>query len=296
MTLSSFMDEGVFYFLQGGNVKMKTLFIGAGSMAHALLSGAIDAQVLEKEDVYVTNRSNQERLTELIAHFGVNGISGRLPSNEEFDVVILAMKPKDFHEAAPVIKNFLSPGTLIISVLAGITMTHIGETLAFNGAIARAMPNTSAALGKSATAVTYNEFLSKRQKEWTLRFFRSVGLSVEVPEKQMDLITAVSGSGPAYIYYVAEQLEKAAVDLGLQKDLAKALITQTIAGASKMLEESGLEAGTLRKNVTSPGGTTEAGLSVLEDYGVREAFSKCVDSAKNRSEEMGKELILNQMK
>jgi pyrroline-5-carboxylate reductase len=296
MTLSSFMDEGVFYFLQGGNVKMNTLFIGAGSMAHALLSGAIDVQVLEKEDVYITNRSNQQRLTELIAHFGVNGISGHLPTNEGFDVVILAMKPKDFHEAVPVIKNFLSPGTLIISVLAGITMTHIGETLAFNGAIARAMPNTSAALGKSATAVTYNEFLSERQKEWTLKFFRSVGLSVEVPEKQMDLITAVSGSGPAYIYYVAEQLEKAAVDLGLQKELAKALITQTIAGASKMLEESGLEAGILRKNVTSPGGTTEAGLSVLEDYAVSEAFSKCMDSAKNRSEEMGKELILNQMK
>ncbi|MEL3972442.1 pyrroline-5-carboxylate reductase [Rossellomorea oryzaecorticis] len=275
---------------------MKTLFIGAGSMAHALLNGAIDAQVLEKEDVYITNRSNQQRLTELIAHFGVNGISGRFPSNEGFDVVILAMKPKDFHEAAPVIKNFLSPGTLIISVLAGITITHIGETLAFNGAIARAMPNTSAALGKSATAVTYNEFLSERQKEWTLKFFCSVGLSVEVPEKQMDLITAVSGSGPAYIYYVAEQLEKAAVDLGLQKELAKALITQTIAGASKMLEESGLEVGILRKNVTSPGGTTEAGLSVLEDYAVSEAFSKCVDSAKNRSEEMGKELIMNQMK
>ncbi|WP_175991122.1 pyrroline-5-carboxylate reductase [Bacillus sp. Marseille-Q1617] len=274
---------------------MKTLFIGAGSMAHALLSGAINAKVLEKEEVYITNRTNHQRLQEVIEHFGVNGVSGCLPSNEEFDVVILAMKPKDFHEAGPAIRRFLSSGTLIISVLAGISIKHIRETLAFNGAISRAMPNTSAALRKSATAVTYNEFLSERQKEWTLTFFGSVGLSVEVPEEQMDLITAVSGSGPAYIYYVAELLEKAAVDFGLQKELARALITQTIAGASKMLEDSGQEAGTLRKNVTSPGGTTEAGISTLDEYGVSEAFLKCVDSARNRSQEMGKELIVNRV-
>ncbi|MGR3764930.1 pyrroline-5-carboxylate reductase [Rossellomorea sp. NS-SX7] len=275
---------------------MKTLFVGAGSMAHALLSGAIDAKVLEKEEVYITNRSNHQRLTEVIEHFGVNGVNGGPPSNEAFDVVILAMKPKDFHDAGPVIRKFLNPGTLVISVLAGISINHIQETLAFAGAIARAMPNTSAALGKSATAITYNECLTGRQKEWTLTFFRSVGLSVEVPEEQMDLITAVSGSGPAYIYYVAELLEKAAVDFGLQKELAKALIAQTIAGASKMLEDSGLEAGTLRKNVTSPGGTTEAGISVLEEYGVNEAFLKCVDSARNRSQEIGKELVVNRMK
>jgi pyrroline-5-carboxylate reductase len=287
--------KGSLFLLRGGYVKMKTLFIGAGSMAHALLSGAINAQVLKKEDVYVTNRSNQQRLTELIGHFGVNGVSSRLPS-EELDVIILAMKPKDFHEAAPAIKSFLSPGTLIISVLAGISINHISETLSFNGAIARAMPNTSAALGKSATAVTYNEFLSEQNKEWTLKFFRSVGLSVEVPEEQMDLITAVSGSGPAYIYYVAELLEKAAVDLGMQQELAKALIIQTISGASKMLEASGKEAGILRRNVTSPGGTTEAGITVLEESGVSEAFSKCVDAAKARSEEMEKELTFNHVK
>jgi pyrroline-5-carboxylate reductase len=275
---------------------MKILFIGAGSMAHALLRGAIDAQVFEKEEVYVTNRSNQQRLTELIEHYGVNGISCRLPSDEEFEVIILAMKPKDFHEAAPVIKSFLSPGTLIISVLAGISIDHVSETLTFKGAIARAMPNTSAALGKSATAVTYNEFLSEQHKEWTLKFFRSVGLSVEVAEEQMDLITAVSGSGPAYIYYVAELLERAAVDLGMQKELAKALIIQTISGASKMLEDSGLEAGILRRNVTSPGGTTEAGINVLEESGVSDAFSKCIDSAKARSEEMGRELTFNHLK
>jgi pyrroline-5-carboxylate reductase len=275
---------------------MKILFIGAGSMAHALLRGAIEAQVFEKENVYVTNRSNQQRLTELIEHFGVNVISCRIPSDEEFDVIILAMKPKDFHDAAPTIKSFVSPRTLIISVLAGISINHISETLGFNGAIARAMPNTSAALGKSATAVTYNEFLLEHHKEWTLKFFRSVGLSVEVHEEQMDLITAVSGSGPAYIYYVAELLEKAAVDLGMDKELAKALVIQTISGASKMLEDSGLEAGILRRNVTSPGGTTEAGITELEESGVSEAFLKCVDSAKTRSEEMGKELTFNQLK
>ncbi|XXM73829.1 pyrroline-5-carboxylate reductase [Lysinibacillus sphaericus] len=269
---------------------MKTLFVGAGSMAYALLNGALEAKVLEKENVFVTNRSNRQRLTEVTNHFGVNGVHDRFPSHETFDVVILAMKPKDFHCAAPSIKHFLTRDTLVISVLAGINIQQILEALAFNGAVARAMPNTSASVGRSATAVTCNGSLSEKQREWTMKFFSSVGLAVEVPEEQMDLITAVSGSGPAYIYYVAEILEKAAVDLGMDSELAKALITETISGASVMLEKSGLEAEILRKNVTSPGGTTEAGISVLEQYEVREAFSYCVDAAKNRSQEMGKEL------
>lgn len=275
---------------------MKTLFVGAGSMAHALLNGALEARVLEKENVYVTNRSNRQRLTEVTNHFGVNGVHAPLPSHEPFDVVILAMKPKDFHSAAPAVKHFLTGDTLVISVLAGIGIEQIREALSFNGAIARAMPNTSASVGRSATAVTCNGSLSEKQREWTMKFFSSVGLAVEVPEEQMDLITAVSGSGPAYIYYVAEMLEKAAVDLGLHSELAKVLIRETISGASVMLEKSGLEAEILRKNVTSPGGTTEAGISVLDKYGVSEAFTHCVDAAKNRSKEMGSELLLNRVK
>jgi pyrroline-5-carboxylate reductase len=275
---------------------MKTLFVGAGSMAYALLNGALEAKVLEKESVFVTNRSNGQRLTEVTNHFGVNGVHDHLPSHEPFDVIILAMKPKDFHGATPAVKRFLTSDTLIISVLAGISIKQIREALAFNGAVARAMPNTSASVGRSATAVTCNSSLSEKQKEWTMKFFSSVGLAVEVPEEQMDLITAVSGSGPAYVYYVAEMLEKAAVDLGLHSELAKALIKETISGASVMLEKSGLEAEILRKNVTSPGGTTEAGISVLEQYGVSEAFTHCVDAAKNRSQEMGKELRLNRVK
>jgi pyrroline-5-carboxylate reductase len=275
---------------------MKTLFVGAGSMAHALLNGAIEAKVLEKESVFVTNRSNRQRLTEVTNHFGVNAVHDRLPSHGTFDVVILAMKPKDFHSAAPAVMHFLTSNTLVISVLAGIAIEQIREALAFNGAIARAMPNTSASVGRSATAVTYNEALSDNQKEWTMKFFRSVGLAVMAPEEQMDLITAVSGSGPAYIYYVAEMLEKAALELGLHGELAKALVTETISGASVMLEKSGLEAEILRKNVTSPGGTTEAGIRVLEQYKVNEAFNHCVDAAKNRSQELGRELRLNRVK
>ncbi len=184
----------------------------------------------------------------------------------------------------------LSDNTLVISVLAGVTIKHISEKLTFNGAVARAMPNTSAAMGKSATAVSFNGNLSHNQKEWTTTLFQSVGTAVEVEETQLDLITALSGSGPAYIYYVAELLKNAAVELGLEENLATSLVTQTIAGASAMLEKSGLEAQELRRNVTSPGGTTEAGIAALEDYEVRNAFFQCVTSAKKRSEVLGNEL------
>ncbi|MCA1054736.1 pyrroline-5-carboxylate reductase [Rossellomorea aquimaris] len=273
---------------------MKTLFFGAGSMAHALVSGAIEAKVLERENVTITNRSNKKRLLEFAEHFDVKGVSGHLAP--EFDVVILAMKPKDFHDAAPSIRRSLSSNTLVISVLAGISLQHIRESLAFDGAIARAMPNTSASLRKSATAITCNELLTEKQREWTLELFRSVGYIAEVQEHQMNLITAVSGSGPAYIYYVVELLEKAAIDTGMPEELAKALILQTISGAASMLEHSGLEAGMLRKNVTSPGGTTEAGIGILEESGIGEAFMKCVDAARNRAEEMGNELAINRMR
>ncbi|MGM0751361.1 MAG: pyrroline-5-carboxylate reductase [Bacillota bacterium] len=265
---------------------MKTLFIGAGSIAHALMSGALKAGVLKNENVYVTNRANQQRLEEIAHQFGVRQID----HDSSYDVVILAMKPKDFHEASETISTYLSSDTLVISVLAGITMEHIGDKLGYNGPIARAMPNTSAAMGKSATAVSFNPHLSQAQKDWTAALFQSVGTAVEVKEEQLDLITALSGSGPAYIYYVAELLKNAAVELGLQEELAKNLVTQTIAGASAMMEESGLEARELRRNVTSPGGTTEAGIATLEDYQVRDAFFQCVSSAKDRSEVLGKEL------
>ncbi|WP_201713405.1 pyrroline-5-carboxylate reductase [Rossellomorea arthrocnemi] len=271
---------------------MKTLFIGAGSMAHALMGGALSAGVLTCEEVYVTNRANQERLDHIMHEFCVQKVN----QDTSYDVIILAMKPKDFHEAAESIRTHLKENTLVISVLAGITMDHLSDKLSFNGAMARAMPNTSAALGKSATAVSFNKYLSHSQKEWTTTLFRSVGTAVEVEEEKLDLITALSGSGPAYIYYVAELLKGAAVKLGLEEDLAKGLVTQTIAGASAMLTDSGLEAQELRKNVTSAGGTTEAGISALEDYHIRDAFFQCIASARDRSQILGNELKRQSLK
>ncbi|MEI2665142.1 pyrroline-5-carboxylate reductase [Rossellomorea sp. LJF3] len=271
---------------------MKTLFIGAGSMAHALMSGALKAGVLNNEEVYVTNRANQERLNEIMQEFCIRKVNRA----SRYDVIILAMKPKDFHEAAESVRPYLSENTLIISVLAGITMKHISDRLDFKGAIARAMPNTSAAMGKSATAVAFNQYLSPSQKEWTKTLFQSVGIAAEVEEEKLDLITALSGSGPAYIYYVAEILKHAAVELGLEDELAESFVTQTIAGASAMLSESGLEARELRRNVTSAGGTTEAGIAALEDHQVRDAFFQCISSANNRSQTLGHELKENSLK
>ncbi|MHC8522463.1 pyrroline-5-carboxylate reductase family protein [Rossellomorea sp. H39__3] len=153
------------------------------------------------------------------------------------------------------------------------------------------MPNTSAALGKSATAVTLDRFGDRVMKEAVVHLLDSVGLTVEVEEHQLDLITALSGSGPAYIYDMAEMMQATAVELGLPSELARDLTIRTITGAGAMLEESGLDAEELRKNVTSPGGTTEAGIEALKAHGVEHALFDCISSARNRSEELGRKLI-----
>lgn len=266
---------------------MNTLFIGAGSMACALMRGALKSGALKKEDTYAFNRSNDVRMKELDQWFGVSRPGG----GESFDLVVLAMKPKDFDEAADVIQNHLSSKTVILSVLAGIPVSYIREKLGFHGGIARAMPNTSAALGKSATAVTLDRFDDRVMKEAVVHLLDSVGLTVEVEEHQLDLITALSGSGPAYVYYMAEMMQATAVELGLPSELAQDLTIRTITGAGAMLEESGLDAEELRKNVTSPGGTTEAGIEALKAHGVEHAMFECISSARNRSEELGRQLI-----
>jgi pyrroline-5-carboxylate reductase len=269
---------------------MKTLFFGAGSMASFIISGALASNFLKKEEITVTNRSNQQKLHELTNKLGVSSSYDTKALLQDCDVIILAVKPKDCLNVLSKIKGFISPQCFIISVLAGISLATIEEALNWKGSLARAMPNTSASVGKSATAISFNNAATDQEREWTLGLFNSIGITSITEENQLDLITALSGSGPAYIYYVAEILESAAVDIGLNKKLAKEFIIQTIVGAGEMLKHTGLEAEELRKDVTSQGGTTEAGIKALQQHEVEQAFYDCIESAKNRSEELREEI------
>lgn len=268
----------------------KLAMIGAGSMAEALISGMVTDHLLEASHIWVTNRSNQERLQELKSTYGVSATYNLQELCRGADAIILAMKPKDALNALVSIKETLEPPTVIISVLAGVSLSSIEKILDKPMAIVRAMPNTSATIGKSATALAGNKLVSNEASIMVEKIFQTVGLTKFVKEEQLDAVTGLSGSGPAYIYYLFEALEKGAVDLGLDRELAKDLIIQTFLGAAEMLSKTSKSACQLRKEVTSPGGTTEAGLRVLADMGVEQAFINCINEAATQSKRLGESI------
>jgi pyrroline-5-carboxylate reductase len=265
----------------------KIAFIGAGSMAEAFISGILENSLIDKKNVWVTNNSNEERLNRLSDTYGVRTTYDLKELFAGADIVILSMKPKDAATAIQYIREYLTEKMLVVSVLAGVSMSTI-ETLArLPIAVVRAMPNTSAAVGKSATAVAVNERVTPKQIELMKDLFGTVGLTTFVEEEQLDAVTGLSGSGPAYIYYLIEAMEKSAVEVGLDKEMASELIVQTLIGAAEMVKNSTKSSEQLRRDVTSPGGTTEAGVKVLEEHQVQQAFISCIKAATEQSKKMG---------
>ena len=268
----------------------KFVFIGAGSMAEALISGMIENGLVKGEQIWVTNRQNQNRLKQLKDQYGVNSSYQYEELFHGADAIVLAMKPKDAIHAIREFRSFLKADTLVISVLAGISIKTIAHAAEQELPIARAMPNTSAALGKSATALTTNSKVTEDQRLLVKHLFDTVGFTAFVQEEQLDAVTGLSGSGPAYIYYLVEAMEDSAAEIGLDKKLAKDLIIQTLVGAAAMMSASQKTPEQLRLEVTSPGGTTEAGIKILESHGVKEAFISCIREAAAHSRRMGETL------
>lgn len=266
----------------------KIAFIGAGSIAEALISGIVSNKLVDSKNIWVTNKADQEKLLEMENQYGVQTTYSLDELFQDTDIIFLAMKPKDAGEAISRIKDYLTNDILVISVLAGVSIGSIEKLAEKTLAIVRAMPNTSAAVGKSATALSVNEKVSSEQMKLVTMMFETVGLTTIVQEEQLDAVTGLSGSGPAYIYYLAEAMERSAVDIGLEKEVAKELIVQTLLGAAEMLSKSAKEPKQLRKEVTSPGGTTEAGIKILESYSVQNAFVDCIKEATAQSRRLGK--------
>ena len=265
----------------------KIIFIGAGSMAEALIHGWVEKKIVNPQTVFVSNRSNGERLTILQQQYGVQALQS-FEELHDADLVILAVKPKDAFEAMQKIAPFLSNNSAILSILAGIGIETIEDYLG-KRAIARVMPNTSATIGMSASGITFNTLVSDAQRASYIQMLEAVGIVIEVEEDKLHAITALSGSGPAYLYYLLEAFERVGTEFGLSKEIVRELMVQTIAGSAEMLKSVKEEPEILRKKVTSPGGTTEAGIRALELMSFNDAIANCIRSAENRSRELARE-------
>ena len=268
----------------------KIAFLGAGSMAEALIAGIIKKGATSPGNLWVINRSNDEQLQRLKEQYGITPCRDMLSLLTDADIVLIAVKPKDVYTVLQQAKPYLNNTMLLISVAAGISTQSLEAILENSMPIIRAMPNTSAAVGKSATALSGNKFMLDEDLALAKDIFNTVGMVVFTEEEKMDAVTGLSGSGPAYIYYLIEAMQQSAKQIGLEHKEAQTLIIQTLMGAAEMVHSSDKSPQTLRYEVTSPGGTTEAGIRILENHGVKDAFIKCIKEATQQSERMGKEL------
>ena len=265
----------------------KIAFIGAGSMTEAIISGIIQKKFIKSEQICVTNKNNQKRLQFLKGKYSISFEKNKEKVVKNADIILLSVKPNDLTSAIDSFKDFVHPDQLIVSVIAGVSTAEIEAQLNREIPVVRAMPNTSASVGYSTTAISKGRFSTKMHLEISTLLFDTIGITVIVDEKNMDIVTGISGSGPAYIYYLVEAMEEVAIENGLDRETAMILINQTIIGAGKMLEKSEISAEKLRENVMSPGGTTEAGIKTLSKYNFQKAIIECVKSATNRSAELG---------
>lgn len=265
-------------------------FIGAGAMTEALLSGLLNHTGTTGKQITVINRQDQERLQHLVQRYEILSPVDRKAAVSQADTLILATKPRDMAQALDHWGPLVRPGQRIISVAAGISTSFIEEALAPGIAVIRAMPNTSSMVGQSATALCPGRHAGEADLQEAARIFSAIGITVRVKEEEMDAVTGLSGSGPAYIYYLVESLEKAGVAAGLTPSVSRRLTLQTLVGATKMLVETGEGPAELRQKVTSPGGTTMAGLETLAQHRFQEALIQAVQQAHRRSRELGHSL------
>ncbi|WP_433946489.1 pyrroline-5-carboxylate reductase [Paenibacillus sp. SN-8-1] len=265
-------------------------FYGAGSMAEAIVRGLINKAVAKPEQISMLNRSSQERIEFLHSTYGVR-IASDAKEKEELlqgaSILVLAMKPKDAGEALKALGPLLREDQLIISVIAGLSINTIHALLGRKQPVARTMPNTSSSIGLGATGIAFSSEVSEERREQVLSIFEAVGLVSVIPEEQMDILTGISGSGPAYIYYMMESMIAAGIEGGLSAEQARDLTVQTVLGAANMMLQTGEDPALLRKAITSPNGSTQAALEVFEGAGFSETVRAAVRRCAERSREMG---------
>src|SRR2546421_2532077 len=265
------------------NTRGTIALAGAGKMGGAMLTGWL-AGGLDANRVVVVEPFPSDDIKALAA----KGVRLNPKDAGTADTLVVAVKPQMFREAGPALKNLVGPSTLVVSIMAGTTIAALEEVC--GGMVVRAMPNTPAAIGRGITVAVAANNVSTPQRAVADALLRATG-SVEWvdDENLMDAVTAVSGSGPAYIFLLAEELARAGIAAGLPVELATKVARETVAGSGELLHRSDLASATLRQNVTSPGGTTAAALEVLMGAdGLQQLMTRAVAAATRRSKELAK--------
>jgi len=266
---------------------VKIAFLGGGNMASALVGGMI-AKGSDPRSISVIEMSPAAR-EKLGARYPIHVSTAPDAVMQRADVLVLAVKPQDMKRALASISGF-SKEKLVISVAAGITLKSLSPWLGGHRKIVRCMPNTPALIGAGITGLYASPEVSSEEKKQAENILSAVGEVVWMPEERLlDPITAVSASGPAYVFWFIEQLAASAEKLGIPREAALKLAKQTVLGAAQLASQSAESPETLRKNVTSKGGTTEAALKVFDEAKLAEHFSRAVAAASKRGEEMGRE-------
>jgi pyrroline-5-carboxylate reductase len=260
-------------------------FLGAGNMAEALIRGLLESNQVEAGSLWVSDIRPQ-RLSYLRERYGL----GSFPDNPSLvrhcDIVLLCVKPQNMREALRSIREATRPDQTLISIAAGIPISLVMAELQNHARVVRVMPNTPALVLEGVSAICPGPHATPEDLETTRQIFSAVGKVVLVEEALMDAVTALSGSGPAYVFLAMEALREAGMRLGLGEETSHLLVAQTFLGAAKMVTETQEDPAVLRQRVSSPGGTTLAGLEVLEEKGFRDLLAAAVEAAARRAREL----------
>jgi pyrroline-5-carboxylate reductase len=267
---------------------MKIAFIGGGNMGTSILSAIIDKGLAEPSEITVSDIM-EDRLEYLKGTYGVSVTTDNTSAIDGKEVILLSVKPQTVPEILPDLKGRIGAGQLIISIMAGIKISTLTEGLDCS-AVVRVMPNMPAQVFEGMSGWTTTPEVSEDQKETAKSILQTIGREIYFDEeKYLDMVTSVSGSGPAYYFYFVESLTEAGVKVGFPRETAYELVLQTLIGAGKLMRESGTDPADLRKMVTSKGGTTAAAFDVLEEGGFKDLVARALMAAYNRSKELGGE-------
>lgn len=266
---------------------IKIAFIGGGTMGEAILSAILGKGLSTPEAIWVSDIKG-ERRQYLKDKYGVTVTENNQEAAGKGDVVILAIKPQNLADFMPELSSQLKPTQLVLSIIGGARIDTLCQGLKHQP-IVRVMPNTPAQIGEGMSAWTATAEVTKQQKEWASSILGTLGKEIYVDdEKYLDMVTAISGSGPAYFFLFVETLIESAVNLGFSHEVAEELVLQTMLGSGQLLRKSGKPPAELRRLVTSPGGTTAAALLQFEKGGFSNLVQQAVNAAYNRAKELGR--------
>lgn len=274
-------------------MKMKRLinmnkigFIGGGKMASAIIKGIINSRWCENSNIWVSDK-NTSALEHLSSSFGVKTVQSNSDIVKNSNIILFAVKPFVLRDVLNEIKPFITKEHIILSIAAGISTSTIEEILG-NVPVIRIMPNTPALVNEGMSAVCKGHYAASEHSKIAGEIFNSVGKVVEAEEKYIDIITAISGSGPAFYYYIIDEIAKAGEKLGLDYQTCLKLSAQTAFGSAKMIMDSGISPEQLIVNVTTPGGCTAVGNDILQEYNISDILFDTIDKTAKKAFELGK--------